>query len=76
MPATFSQLNGTNARLCFSNVPLAPPQDLTTREKQILQLIWDRLTSREIEHRLTISVKTAEAHRATIMKKVRASHTA
>lgn len=53
-----------------------PPQALTPREKQILQLVWDGLTNREMARRLTISIKTVEAHRATIMKKVRVSNTA
>lgn len=53
-----------------------PPQPLTSREKQILELIWAGLTNREIAHRLTISTKTVEAHRATIMKKVRLRNTA
>jgi DNA-binding NarL/FixJ family response regulator len=52
------------------------PQDLTPREQQILQLIWSGLMNREIASRLNISVKTVEAHRAMMMKKVRVSNTA
>jgi DNA-binding NarL/FixJ family response regulator len=52
------------------------PEDLTPRERQILQLIWSGLMNREIAARLHISVKTVEAHRATMMKKVRVSNTA
>ena len=52
------------------------PEDLTPREQQILQLIWTGLMNREIAARLKISVKTVEAHRATMMKKVRVSNTA
>jgi DNA-binding NarL/FixJ family response regulator len=52
------------------------PEDLTPREHQILQLIWSGLMNREIAARLNISVKTVEAHRATMMKKVRVSNTA
>lgn len=52
------------------------PEDLTPREKQILELIWSGLKTREIGTRLKISVKTVEAHRATMMKKVRVSNTA
>ena len=52
------------------------PEDLTPREKQILELIWSGLKNREIGVRLKISVKTVEAHRATMMKKVRVSNTA
>jgi DNA-binding NarL/FixJ family response regulator len=49
---------------------------LTPREQQILGLIWSGLKNREIAVRLKISVKTVEAHRATMMKKVRVSNTA
>ena len=52
------------------------PEALTNREHQILQLIWSGLTNKEIAMRLKISVKTVEAHRATMMKKVRVSNTA
>ena len=52
------------------------PEDLTAREQQILGLIWSGLKNREIAARLKISVKTVEAHRATMMKKVRVSNTA
>jgi DNA-binding NarL/FixJ family response regulator len=52
------------------------PEDLTPREQQILGLIWSGLKNREIAVRLKISVKTVEAHRATMMKKVRVSNTA
>lgn len=52
------------------------PEDLTPREQEILQLIWSGLRNREIAARLKISVKTVEAHRATMMKKVRVTNTA
>ncbi|MGH7231830.1 MAG: response regulator transcription factor [Nitrospiraceae bacterium] len=52
------------------------PEALTNREQEILQLIWSGLKNREIAQRLKISVKTVEAHRATMMKKVRVSNTA
>lgn len=52
------------------------PESLTNREQEILQLIWSGLKNREIAQRLRISVKTVEAHRATMMKKVRVSNTA
>lgn len=52
------------------------PEQLTPREQQVLELIWSGLNNREIGTRLKISVKTVEAHRATMMKKVRVSNTA
>ncbi|MEK6526182.1 MAG: LuxR C-terminal-related transcriptional regulator [Nitrospirota bacterium] len=52
------------------------PEALTNREHEILQLIWSGLKNKEIAQRLKISVKTVEAHRANMMKKVRVSNTA
>jgi DNA-binding NarL/FixJ family response regulator len=52
------------------------PEDFTHREQQILQLIWLGLKNQEMAGRLKISIKTVEAHRATMMKKIRASNTA
>jgi DNA-binding NarL/FixJ family response regulator len=49
---------------------------LTDREQEILQLIWNGLKNREIGTRLKISVKTVEAHRANMMKKLRVSNAA
>ncbi|GJL64901.1 MAG: hypothetical protein NPIRA04_35550 [Nitrospirales bacterium] len=52
------------------------PEALTDREQEILQLIWSGLKNKEIAQRLKISVKTVEAHRANMMKKVRVSNAA
>lgn len=52
------------------------PEALTEREQEILQLIWAGLKNKEIAQRLRISVKTVEAHRANMMKKVRVSNAA
>lgn len=52
------------------------PEALTRREQEILQLIWSGLKNKEIGQRLKISVKTVEAHRANMMKKIRVSNTA
>ncbi|MCY3728632.1 MAG: LuxR C-terminal-related transcriptional regulator [Nitrospira sp.] len=52
------------------------PESLTEREQEILQLIWSGLKNKEIAERLVISVKTVEAHRANMMKKVRVSNAA
>ncbi len=52
------------------------PEALTGREMEILQLIWSGFKNKEIAQRLRISVKTVEAHRANMMKKIRVSNTA
>ena len=62
-----------------AGAPLSPkkrPESLTGREQEILELIWSGLKNREIGQQLSISVKTVEAHRANMMKKVRVSNTA
>src|SRR5574340_18140 len=52
------------------------PEHLTPREQEILQLVWSGLTNRMIAERLHISIKTAEAHRANMMKNLRVSNIA
>jgi two-component system response regulator NreC len=50
----------------------APKQSdpLTQREREILQLIAEGRTNREIADLLTLSIKTVQAHRANIMEKI------
>ncbi len=52
------------------------PEDLTSREQEILMLIWSGFRNREMGKQLGISTKTIEAHRANMMKKMRVSNTA
>jgi len=43
---------------------------LTEREKQVVRLVADGLSSREIAEELGLSVKTVDTHRANIMEKL------
>ena len=43
---------------------------LSTRQKEVLQLIAEGNSTREIAEKLFISVKTVETHRSQIMKKL------
>ncbi|MCL4395428.1 MAG: response regulator transcription factor [Chloroflexi bacterium] len=43
---------------------------LTEREKQVVQLVADGMSSREIAEQLGLSVKTIDTHRANIMEKL------
>jgi DNA-binding NarL/FixJ family response regulator len=52
------------------------PESLTSREQEILELIWAGFKNKEVGQKLKISVKTVEAHRANMMKKLRVSNTA
>ena len=45
-------------------------QDLSLREREVLQLISEGRSMREIAERLNISVKTVESHRKNIMDKL------
>jgi DNA-binding NarL/FixJ family response regulator len=44
--------------------------NLTTREREVLQLVAEGLSNKEISSRLGISVKTAENHRHNLMRKL------
>lgn len=53
-----------------------PPDPLTARERQVLQLIAEGKRTREVAEVLHVSVKTAESHRARIMRKLNIRETA
>jgi DNA-binding NarL/FixJ family response regulator len=50
--------------------PEDEPDKLTPREREILQLIAEGHTSREIAKILNLSVKTVQAHRTSLMQKL------
>jgi DNA-binding NarL/FixJ family response regulator len=52
--------------------PVLDPYDtLTSREREILQLVAEGHSSTAIARRLAISARTVEAHRANVMRKLR-----
>lgn len=51
-----------------------PP--LTPRQKQILRLVAEGLTNREIARRFGISVRTVEVHRFNLMRRLRVRNVA
>jgi DNA-binding NarL/FixJ family response regulator len=53
-----------------------PPDPLSRRERQVLQLIAEGKSTRQIAHLLGVSVKTAESHRTNIMRKLGIRQTA
>lgn len=61
------------AALANNAVALDP---LTQRERQVLQLIGEGKTNKEIAQHLGMSVKTVESHRANLMKKLAVHETA
>jgi DNA-binding NarL/FixJ family response regulator len=48
----------------------APADRLTPREREVVQLIAEGHTSKDIALQLGLSVKTADAHRANVMRKL------
>ena len=53
-----------------------PSEPLTTREREVLKLIAEGKSNREIASLLYISIRTVENHRANIMKKLKLNKTA
>ena len=53
-----------------------PVDPLTTRERQVLQLIAEGKSTKDIASLLCISVKTAESHRTRLMRKLDIHETA
>ncbi len=47
-----------------------PDEQLSTREKEVLQLIAEGHSTKEIAGQLFVSVKTIESHRSNIMRKL------
>lgn len=55
---------------------LQEDEPLTTREREVLKLIAEGLSNKDIADRLFVSVRTIEHHRANIMKKLNIKSTA
>jgi DNA-binding CsgD family transcriptional regulator len=53
-----------------AELPTALRDRLTSREREIVQLLAEGKSSKEVASSLNISVKTAETHRANIMRKL------
>lgn len=53
-----------------------PPEPLSSRERQVLQLIAEGKSTKDVASLLGISVKTAESHRSRLMQKLDIHETA
>jgi DNA-binding NarL/FixJ family response regulator len=67
----FSDMVGRQLQLSMGQ-PAKSPDGLTLREREILQLVAEGLSNKEVSQRLGISLKTAENHRHNLMTKLRA----
>jgi DNA-binding NarL/FixJ family response regulator len=53
-----------------SNAREVPPESLTLRQRQVLQLVAEGRSTRVIAARLGVSVKTIESHRSELMRRL------
>ena len=60
----------------FLSKTAQPPDPLTSRERQVLQLISEGKSTKDVACLLGISAKTAESHRARLMRKLDIHETA
>lgn len=57
--------------LRWANVqPNYTPNGLTPREREVLQLVAEGYTNKEISQILSVSIKTVQAHRSNLMQKL------
>lgn len=68
--ATELILSNFNAGNTPGKLPESVRDRLTSREREIVQLLAEGKSSKEVASSLCISVKTAETHRANIMRKL------
>jgi len=68
--ATEMLLNGYTKSGAHTPLPEPLGERLTSREREIVQLLAEGKSSKEVASDLGISVKTAETHRANIMRKL------
>ena len=68
--ATEVILSNFNAGGSNKEIPETLRDRLTSREREIVQLLAEGKSSKEVAASLSISVKTAETHRANIMRKL------
>jgi DNA-binding NarL/FixJ family response regulator len=71
-PYLSSRVSAAVSSLALSDAPQGerPARPLTPREREIVQLLAEGKSNKEIASYLHISVKTAETHRANIMLKL------
>jgi DNA-binding NarL/FixJ family response regulator len=70
--------NSEISQLMVGNMSLEgdDPQQLSERELQVLQLVSDGKTTKEIADQLFVSSRTVETHRVNMMKKLGVQNTA
>lgn len=64
------------AKSAFQKEHAVLGQHVSAREREVLQLVGNGATSKEIAERLGISIRTVEVHRSNLMRKLNAANTA
>lgn len=70
-----SGISETIIHACFSNAHV-PEDPLTLREREVLKLVAEGRTTKEVASLLGVSIKTADTHRTRIMRKLDIHQTA
>lgn len=65
-----------SSKSAFHKEHAALRQQVSAREREVLQLVGNGATSKEIAERLGISIRTVEVHRSNLMRKLNAANTA
>jgi DNA-binding NarL/FixJ family response regulator len=73
--ATEAILRGFNSDGSVAEIPDLIRDQLTPREREIVQLLAEGCTAKEVACALSISVKTAETHRTNLMRKLEIHNT-
>lgn len=60
----------------FSRPEVIESYDITPREKEVLELVANGNSTKQIADQLGISIRTVESHRINMLKKMKASNTA
>ncbi|MDR9502047.1 MAG: response regulator transcription factor [Desulfurivibrionaceae bacterium] len=74
-PGLADELSPEEIRACQEKKGV-PADSLTPRERQVLKLVAEGRTSRDIAELLSISTRTVEHHRANLLKKLNINNTA
>lgn len=65
-----------SAKSAFQKEHSVLRQQISAREREVLKLVGQGATSKEIAERLGISIRTVEVHRSNLMKKLNAANAA
>jgi len=71
-----NELKGAWINLFRQQKVVMPDDNLSTREKQVLKLVAEGASNKEIAEQLNISVRTVDHHRASLIEKLNLKSTA